>query len=743
MNAVGKIGVIIPEIIDSLNYEFLDGIHTEAKRLGYDVIAFTGVFNSQVEFQYDSYILAMENIYELVCRVKLDGIIYAADMFYNAKVKNRLYDILAMTDVPSITLGEKHEGYISVFLDQRESFREITEHLIVKHGQKRIYCMTGYAGHYDSEERLAGYKDAMERHGLYYDDSYILYGNFWTEEPKKIAAEIAKGTLERPDGVVCANDIMAISFIDALKHHGICVPDDISVTGFDGRWEAYMNIPQVTTVCGTLFRHGIDAVDCIAERIGCTVQRDTNVYQKIRYGSSCGCSLEEHVRENEEDNYLKNHVASKLSRALRQKCYMASNYISLMSRADEMKQLIIDADKRAHIIPGWECFDICLCSDWLMDLENPENYRRTGFTDKMNLVLSKRYPENEACDYLFPTENILPCLNKPHMPQLWILISLHANDQIFGYAALSYKKVNDLCFDESFVNWMDAFGNGLIHLQRRLYQKHQQEQLKLMSEHDPETGIYNKKGFLQHMPAFMDGCRNTGKRPFLLLLSNICKSGDIERTGVNASPIIANALRFSASKDEVFARLEQNIFAVAIAAANESDINVLSENRILALERKVQYIQGNIAGMSIPELVWDSCFIEGSIATIMERQLVRITEKASAAVNTYADYHEQLQQLRREIYLNPQLDWSITTILKRLRISRSHFQRIYKKQFAVTCLDDVIQAKMEKAQQLLLYTDMRIQEIAEQCGYNNEAHFMRQFKDKFGVTAANFRKGNK
>ena len=54
-------------------------------------------------------------------------------------------------------------------------------------------------------------------------------------------------------------------------------------------------------------------------------------------------------------------------------------------------------------------------------------------------------------------------------------------------------------------------------------------------------------------------------------------------------------------------------------------------------------------------------------------------------------------------------------------------------------MDDVIEQRLAKAKQLLEFTDMRIQEIALQCGYRNESHFMRQFKLKVGITALQFR----
>ncbi|MCD8187741.1 MAG: AraC family transcriptional regulator [Ruminococcus sp.] len=125
---------------------------------------------------------------------------------------------------------------------------------------------------------------------------------------------------------------------------------------------------------------------------------------------------------------------------------------------------------------------------------------------------------------------------------------------------------------------------------------------------------------------------------------------------------------------------------------------------------------------------------------LIDEQLRKITERAASADGQFADYREQLRRLRRDIYMNSQLDWNIPDIIKRIGISRSHFQRKYKEQFGVNCLDDVINARMEKAQQLLTGTSMRIVEIAAKCGYSNEVHFMRQFKSRFGIMASQYRK---
>ena len=63
-----------------------------------------------------------------------------------------------------------------------------------------------------------------------------------------------------------------------------------------------------------------------------------------------------------------------------------------------------------------------------------------------------------------------------------------------------------------------------------------------------------------------------------------------------------------------------------------------------------------------------------------------------------------------------------------LYISISHFQHLYKEFFDVSCQTDIINARIRLAEFYLSTTDLSVKEIADLCGYENELHFMRQFK---------------
>ena len=100
----------------------------------------------------------------------------------------------------------------------------------------------------------------------------------------------------------------------------------------------------------------------------------------------------------------------------------------------------------------------------------------------------------------------------------------------------------------------------------------------------------------------------------------------------------------------------------------------------------------------------------------------------------------ELKKLRREMHKAPELDWNLGELAKRLNISKSYVQKLYKENFGISYIDDLIAARMGMAKNLLKNTDLRINEVAVSCGYQNPTHFMRQFKERCGVTAAQFRK---
>ena len=98
-----------------------------------------------------------------------------------------------------------------------------------------------------------------------------------------------------------------------------------------------------------------------------------------------------------------------------------------------------------------------------------------------------------------------------------------------------------------------------------------------------------------------------------------------------------------------------------------------------------------------------------------------------------------LLAIRKEIYLSPEKSRTVDEVCKSIYLSRSHFQHLYKRYFAVSYVNDVISARIALAKKLLLNSSLSVCNIAEHCGYKSSSHFIRQFGREVGLSPDKFR----
>lgn len=110
---------------------------------------------------------------------------------------------------------------------------------------------------------------------------------------------------------------------------------------------------------------------------------------------------------------------------------------------------------------------------------------------------------------------------------------------------------------------------------------------------------------------------------------------------------------------------------------------------------------------------------------------------SSTAVSPHSD---GLRRLRAEIYGSPAANYTIEGLAARMSLSASYFQTLYRAEFGVSCYEDVLRAKTGLAEYYLANTDMQVREIASLCGFENDVHFMRQFRKRTGLTALEYRR---
>jgi DNA-binding LacI/PurR family transcriptional regulator len=132
----------------------------------------------------------------------------------------------------------------SVRQDHEQGIRQLVEHL-VELGHERIAFVGGPPQFIHSRQRELAWRSTIGALGL--TPGAVVAGGF-TYEGGIEAADRILASRVRPTAVVCANDLSAMGFIAQAQHHGFDVPDDISVTGYDGiQLGGYLR-PSLTTV---------------------------------------------------------------------------------------------------------------------------------------------------------------------------------------------------------------------------------------------------------------------------------------------------------------------------------------------------------------------------------------------------------------------------------------------------------------------------------------------------------------
>ncbi len=698
--ARGKIAVLIPAVYDALDKEFLTGVHTAAKQIGFDTLVFTSVAAENA----DSYTSGENNIYNLPFLADVDGIIMAANRFHDEKLKADILSQLEKSKTSCVVVEEKHDKIKGVFLDQKKSIYNLTDHLLVWHGYRNILCLTGPEDNYEAQIRAEGFISAMEDNEIDWHGR-IIYGDFWRYAAANLAEKIASGEMKCPEAVVCTNDIMAVALCQELQRHGLKVPRDVAVTGYDGSVYTLLTKPAITTVCGGDLCLGRNAVKNLAEMMGI----DNEIVcgnVNIRICGSCGCN-----NEHGERDALLEETEKMLRRQLDRKNFMFSNYIVRMSDCETIPKFAAVLDSLRYMLSDCISVNICLCEDWRT--EHPE-YRKQGFSDNINLI----YSENQPGQLMFPLQKLLPRLNLPHEPQLWVFSSLHYSDRIIGYIATQYEKAELFAVDEHYISWCDAVANGLDIVIKKSNTEYIWQKLEEKNMTDIYTGLMSRRGFVRKLEngdtvtviSFPQRCRDM--QYFVPIVSAVLRNDDNSRIAVYMGEAVFGTVLKSESYDE---------FA-------ESLCRSLSELGI--------YITENEIGM-MAEKISDKQFSDEQLDKLFGILTEKNVPKSGGA------YSEAFSDLRKEMKYSPQNNWSVAYAAERTGLSGSHFQRLYKKHFGKSFTEELILFRIDRAKYLLRNTSMPVQQVAEECGYTNCAHFMRQFRERENMSAGQYRKAEK
>lgn len=186
-------------------------------------------------------------------------------MILGTKLNSAIIKELESTNIPAMLMDSyvKNPKVACISSDNINSVASIVEHLIA-FGHRKIGFLGGDKDSIVTRERFSGYLIGLIEGDVEFNSSYVRYGNF-TENCGLEAADyfVEQGVT----AVVCASDLIAIGLINGFKKHGISVPEDVSVSGFDNLDVAKYFTPSLTTVKQDFISLGENAFTLLRQAI--------------------------------------------------------------------------------------------------------------------------------------------------------------------------------------------------------------------------------------------------------------------------------------------------------------------------------------------------------------------------------------------------------------------------------------------------------------------------------------------
>jgi LacI family transcriptional regulator len=248
------LGLIISDIANPFFTAVIRGIEDAANERGYTLM----LCNTDER-------LEKERAYvQLLQSRRVDGVIMAP-----VGKREDYEDLGRAMHAPVVFIDRRVPAHAdAVVVDNVRGAREVV-HYLLGLGHRRIGVITGLPQISTSEERLAGYRQALRDAGLEPDPALLKVGYSRLEGGHRAALELLAMS-DRPTAIFATNNLMVIGLMRAVAERGLRCPATVSVVGFDDFDWASVFEPRLTTVAQPTYEMGVKAAEILFSRLGGT-----------------------------------------------------------------------------------------------------------------------------------------------------------------------------------------------------------------------------------------------------------------------------------------------------------------------------------------------------------------------------------------------------------------------------------------------------------------------------------------
>lgn len=582
------IAVLISEVCEIYQSLLIDGIRKEAAKYNYNVAVFASFFSKSMES-----ILGKQgenNIFNLVNYNLFDGFVILPNALSDYVLESMEIS-LKKTGKPVVCVDFESPDFYNVFSDDYNSIKLIANHLIKEHNFTRINCITGHKGMNLSELRLKGYMDALKENGIEIEEDRYTYGDFWRFAPYQFVEHILSCGLELPQAIICANDTMAMATCEALEKHGLKVPDDIAVTGFDRIVEGKVYHPQIASMQPALVDIGMKSVDIILNVLAGKETEKNHYIPGIFFPTeSCGCPGAAREKEQCDINTLKKNID--LSQYFINTIYMYED----LQKSKDVKELFDLLPKYLFMLKEIKSLHIFLSDNWDIlseeELKN-KNYKQTFSETSVNKFIFSIDSTIGDIGTIKTSEIFPPLFDNSLTPDMYFFFPINFQNIIFGYSVCTCME-GEAVPSSIFRNWTKYLSNALEHIRSKEHLEWALKRIERISEMDALTGVYNRLGYDNRINKTFDNAKKENKDFFVIMgdLDCLKKINDNfgHSEGDNAIRIIAKAFQNSFTEDEVCARIGGDEFIMFGSGFFDED---RQKNYFLRIKEYLQHYNQN------------------------------------------------------------------------------------------------------------------------------------------------------
>lgn len=469
-------------------------------------------------------------IYDYALLAKIDVLIIAyGSLCIFEREKNKQKFLNRFPDIPYVLLADVVETEIMgkrgvhIIADNYGGMKECMEHLIIKHGYRKILYLSGPGDNKDAMERLSAYRDTLNEYHIPIEEDMIAYGNY----TEYIDEEVEKLLDLYPDAeaIVAANDEMAMGIYRVCNKRNLQVGRDIAVTGFDDVEMAKYIKPSLTTISQNSYVMGRMAVQKAMQI--CNGDEAVSSLMKVEFvpRESCGCKGMNMMDKLLELKKLSDRPQKDISETVDElKKFQHKSWLGPYMIRDLM--LVADDEKIFYSKAVQILHKMGAKSSYLYLLKKPIKHREGDewkvpnqiyLVAKQSGEIIESYNKEERSS-ISKKDDIMQIMNFDNETHVYMNFLLFEGAKQYGFLTLEIKPEDIALFYMITLQ----LGTSIRFLEMTQKQKAYRQRLKEKNEllnfiavYDQLTGIYNRRGIMESLVKFNNLHR--GKNAYILV----------------------------------------------------------------------------------------------------------------------------------------------------------------------------------------------------------------------------------